>query len=86
MNRKSILSILLALTMLFSLSVCAGASASAETSTSTAEQQLSLISSKIDSLEQKDSANTWYYTVADLDHEKPCLRSRAAIGRREKIG
>ena len=69
MNRKSMLSILLALTMLFSLSVCAGASASAETSTSTAEQQLSLISSKIDSLEQKDSANTWYYTVADLDHD-----------------
>ncbi len=33
------------------------------------DQQLSLIYSQVNTLLQKGGANTWYYTVADLDHD-----------------
>lgn len=67
----------LALIMLLSLAVCANASAVADDAPSSASQQLKLISSQIDSLEQKDTQNQWYYCVADLDHNG-CLEFIAA--------
>ena len=67
MKTKSILSILLTLAML--LTLCAGASAFADDTAAAPKDQLQLIASKIDNLKQSDSANTWYYTVADLDHD-----------------
>ena len=33
------------------------------------EQQMGLFDSQMSKLKQKDSQNTWYYTVADLDHD-----------------
>ncbi len=65
MKRKNILSILLTLAML--LSLFTGASVFAD-DVPAESQQLELIASQIDSLRQDDSVNTWYYTVADLDH------------------
>ena len=75
MKRKKVLSILLTLVMLMTL--CAGASAFADDSTAKPRDQLKLIYSQIDSLKQSESANPWYYTVADLDHNG-CLEFLAA--------
>ena len=77
MKRKSYLSILLILAMLLSLALCTGAAAFADGAAATPKDQLKLIASQIDSLKQNDSANTWYYTVADLDHDG-CLEFIAA--------
>ena len=73
MNKKRILTMLLTAAMLFSLSVC-GAAAYAETPD--VDAQLSLIQSRLDSLKQNDGG-TWYYTVADLNHNG-CLEFIAA--------
>ena len=43
--------------------------AAAEVELSDVDQQLNLIYSQIDTLKQDNSKNTWYYTVADLDHD-----------------
>ena len=77
MKRKSYLSILLILAMLLSLPLCACAEASADDTVAAPGDQLKLIASKIDSLKQDDSTNTWYYTVVDLDHDG-CLEFVAA--------
>ena len=77
MKRKRYLSILLILAMLLSLALCTGAAASADDSTATPEEQLKLIVSRMESLKQSDGTNTWYYTVADLDHDG-CLEFIAA--------
>ena len=69
MKRKSILSILLTLTLLFSLAVSAGTTAFAVDSTAKTKDQIKLIASEFGSLKQTDSKNTtWYYAVTDLDH------------------
>ena len=77
MKRKRYLSILLILAMLLSLPLCACAEASADDTVAAPGDQLKLIASKIDSLKQDDSTNTWYYTVVDLDHDG-CLEFVAA--------
>ena len=77
MKRKSYLSILLTLAMLLSMVLCAGTAAFADGAAATPKEQLKLIASQIDNLKQNDSANTWYYTVADLDHDG-CLEFIAA--------
>ena len=77
MRRKSYLSILLTFAMLISMVLFSGVTAVAEDAPVSAEKQLKLISSKIDTLEQKDSSKTWYYCVADLDHDG-CLEFLAA--------
>ena len=80
MKRKSYLSILLALVMLLSLAVVTGAPAfAADESPVSAgvRDQLQLIASQVSALEQKDTADPWYYTVADLDHDG-CLEFIAA--------
>ena len=77
MRTKRYLSILLTLVMLLSLTLCAGAAASADSGTAMPKDQLKLIASQIDSLKQDDSTATWYYTVADLDHDG-CLEFVAA--------
>ena len=77
MKRKCYLSMLLALAMLLSLSLCAGAEAFAEGTAATPKDQLKLIASQVDTLKQDDRVNTWYYTVADLDHDG-CLEFIAA--------
>ena len=69
MKRKNYLSILLALTLLLSLTLCAGAEAFADGAVATPKDQLKLIASQFAVLKQNDSMNTWYYTVADLDHD-----------------
>ena len=69
MKRKNYLSILLALTLLLSLTLCAGAEAFADGAAATPKDQLKLIASQFAVLKQNDSMNTWYYTVADLDHD-----------------
>ena len=74
MKRKNYLSILLALTLLLSLTLCAGAEAFADGAAATPKDQLKLIASQFTVLEQNDSMNTWYYTVADLDHECPLAK------------
>lgn len=43
--------------------------AATEAELSDVDQQLNLIYSQIDSLKQDNSKSTWYYTVADLDHD-----------------
>ena len=65
MKRKSYLSIILALALLLLLSV----SAFADDAAASPRQQLQMIAGQIDSLRQTDTANPWYYTVADLDHD-----------------
>ncbi len=77
MKGKRYLSILLTLAMLFSLSLCAGVPAFADDAVASPKDQLKLIVSQIDSLKQDGSANPWYYTVADLDHNG-CLEFIAA--------
>ena len=69
MKTKRCLSILLTLAMLFSLALCVGAPAFADGAAASPKDQLKLIASQIDSLKQTDSTRTWYYTVADLDHD-----------------
>ena len=69
MKRKTCLSILLVLAMLFSLAIIGGASAFAVDSSAKPKEQIKLIASKFDSLKQTDNKDvTWYYAVADLDH------------------
>ena len=65
MNTKRIMTLLLTAAMLFSLAVCGGGAAYAELSE--VDAQLGLIYSNLDTLKQKDGG-TWYYTVADLNH------------------
>ena len=78
MKRKSYLSILLTLAMLFSLALSAGVSASADGPALSPKDQLKLISSQVDStLMQKNTVNPWYYCVTDLDHDG-CLEFLAA--------
>ena len=78
MKRRTILSILLTLAMLFSLAVCAGTSAFAVDSSAKPKDQIKLIASKFSSLKQTDTKDaTWYYAVADLDHNG-CLELIAA--------
>ena len=43
--------------------------AAAEVELSDVDQQLKLIYSQINNLKQDNSKSTWYYTVADLDHD-----------------
>ncbi len=69
MKRKNYLTILLTLTILLILALCAGTSAFADDAAASPKEQLKLIASQIDSLKQNDSTRTWYYTVADLDHD-----------------
>lgn len=66
MKKKSILSLLLAAAMLFSLTVCTPLAAFADEPD--IDAQLGLIFSKLDTLKQPDGAQTWYYTVTDLNH------------------
>ena len=77
MKKRTFISILLSLAMLLSLALCGSAAAFADDAVAKPAQQLKLISSQIDSLKQNDSVNTWYYTVADLDHDG-CLEFIAA--------
>ena len=77
MKKRTLISILLSLAMLLSLALCGSAAAFADDAVAKPAQQLKLISSQIDSLRQNDSVNTWYYTVADLDHDG-CLEFIAA--------
>ncbi len=74
MNKRSLLCFVLAAAMLFSLAVCGSGAAWAETPD--VDAQLSLIQSKLDTLKQNDGG-TWYYTVADLNHNG-CLEFVAA--------
>ena len=74
MNKKSFLCFLLTAAMLFSLAVCGSGAALAETPD--IDAQLGLIQSKLDTLKQNDGG-TWYYTVADLNHNG-CLEFIAA--------
>ena len=84
MRRKFLIGLLLVAAMLFALAACgAEPAAKAENTaapsveptaavvsadTSEIDAQLSLIYSQLDKLLVNDSQNTWYYTVADLDH------------------
>ena len=68
---------MLALTMLLSMAVFANSAAFADDAPASVSQQLKLISSQIDSLEQKNTTSAWYYCVADLDHDG-CLEFIAA--------
>lgn len=65
MKKKNLLSLLLAAAMLFSLTVCTPLAAFAEEPD--IDAQLGLIFSKLDTLKQPDGAQTWYYTVTDLN-------------------
>ena len=77
MKRKSYLCMMLALTMLLSMAVFANSAAFADDAPASVREQLKLISSQIDSLEQKNTKSPWYYCVADLDHDG-CLEFIAA--------
>ena len=66
MTKKSILSLLLAAAMLLSLAVCLPGAAFAESPE--VDAQLELIYGQLPSLRQADGGLTWYYTVADLNH------------------
>ena len=74
-KQKRIFTALLALVMMFSISVIGSTTALAEEATvvtgelSDTDLQLQLIGSKLDGMMQNDGKNTWYYTVADLDHD-----------------
>ena len=69
MKRKTFVSILLTLALLFSLAVCAGTSAFAVDSAAKTKDQIKLIADKFSTLKQTDSKDlTRYYAVADLDH------------------
>lgn len=74
-NNKRILSCLLALMLLLGLSFAGAQPAFAEEGAPDAQarvdiqQQLELIRSQMDKLKQKDDKMTWYYTVADLNHD-----------------
>ena len=66
MKRKSILSIVLTLAMLFSLALCTGAEAAAAGAAAKPADQLKLIASQMDTLKQDDGETPWFYTVVDL--------------------
>ena len=72
---KRFISYLLTAVMVVSLLACGAGSAFADDAAnvtieaSDIDLQLSLISTQLSKLEQKDSENTWYYTVTDLDHD-----------------
>ena len=59
MKRKSYLCMMLALTMLLSMAVFANSAAFADDAPASVSQQLKLISSQIDSLEQKNTTSAW---------------------------
>ncbi len=65
MKMKSFLSILLAAAVILSLGAFAPAASAAEDT----DAQLSLIFSKLSDYRQDSSANQWYYTITDLDHD-----------------
>ena len=84
MKKTLLVVLILTLVMLLTMTACgvqAGNSEKAQenssseafqgenTASSDIEVQLNLIYSQLDKLMQKDSQNTWYYTVADLDHD-----------------
>ena len=77
MKRRKLMSMLLTVAMLLSLTLCVSVSAFADENNVKPVQQLKLISAQINSLKQNDSVNTWYYSVADLDHDG-CLEFLAA--------
>ncbi len=72
---KRFISYLLTAVMVVSLLACGAGSAFADDAAnvtieaSDIDLQLSLISTQLSKLEQKDNENTWYYTVTDLDHD-----------------
>ncbi len=68
MKKMRYLSVLLILAMALSLTAGTGTAACAEEAAASPKVQLQLIASQIGSLKQSDSANPWYYTVTDLDH------------------
>ena len=79
MKQKRILSILLAAIMVMSAAVCGASAEAADASqpayvqlagdTSDVDRQLNLFYAQRDQLEQVNGEQTWYYTVADLDHD-----------------
>ncbi len=69
MKRKTCLSILLTLVMIFSLVLGIGGQAFAVDAAAKPSDQIKLIASKFADLKQKDAKDAvWCYTVADLDH------------------
>ena len=73
-KKQRLLALLLTLTMALGLAGITGAGAFADDipnitmELSDADRQLALILSQVSGLKQADSDVTWYYTVADLDH------------------
>ena len=69
MKKRSILSIVLVLAMLFSLAIVGSVQAFAADANVKTKDQIKLIADKFSTLKQADTKNaTWYYAVADLDH------------------
>ena len=74
-DKSRIFSFLLAVVMLISVVGLGTQSAQAEKMVTATQEpsevdlQLDLIYSQIDKLVQKESQNTWYYSVTDLDHD-----------------
>ena len=72
---KRLISTLLAAVMVISMLACGAGTALADEPASVTieasdvDLQLSLIYTQVSKLEQKDDANTWYYSVTDLDHD-----------------
>ena len=69
MRKHNVLSLLLAVVMMITVTSSRAITASAEAGENDADQQLSLIYSQLDKLQQNDGQNTWYYAVTDLDHD-----------------
>ncbi|MDO4973170.1 MAG: hypothetical protein Q4E38_03055 [Eubacteriales bacterium] len=70
---KRFISYLLTAVMLVSVLACGFGTAAADEATVTIEAsdvdlQLSLIATQLSKLKQEDGANTWYYSVTDLNH------------------
>ena len=69
MKKRSILSIVLVLAMLFSLAIVGSVQAFAADANVKTKDQIKLIADKFSTLKQAESKDvTWYYAVADLDH------------------
>ena len=70
-SKKQFFSCLLALVMLASMAVIGAPAASAAEAADQVDvdQQLDFIRSQTGKLIQKDTKNTWYYAVTDLDHD-----------------
>ena len=69
MKKRSILSIVLVLAMLFSLAIVGSVQAFAADANVKTKDQIKLIADKFSTLKQAESKDvTWYYAVADLVH------------------